>query len=67
MPVQTHRHDSNAYGHFDGPMTRAQAKKLQSALTCQISTTETSMSLRACELNGNGSNMFACLQIMLGS
>jgi hypothetical protein len=50
--------DSNAYGHFDGPMMRAQAKQLQSALTCQISTTETSMSLRACELNGNGSNMF---------
>jgi hypothetical protein len=25
------------------------------------------MSLRACELNGNGLNMFVCLQIRLGS
>jgi hypothetical protein len=59
--------DSNVYEHSDGPMTRARAKQLQNALTSQISTTEASMSLRACKLIENGSNMFVCLQIRLGS
>jgi hypothetical protein len=53
--------DSNVYGHSDGPMTRAQAKQLQSALTSKTSMTEASMSLRTCELNGNCSNMFVCI------
>jgi hypothetical protein len=59
--------DSNVYGHSYGLMTRARAKQLHSALTSQISTTEASMSLRACKLNVNGSNMFVYLQIRLGS
>jgi hypothetical protein len=48
-------------------MTRARTKQLQSALTSQISGIEVSMSLRACKLNGNGSNMFVCLQIRFRS
>jgi hypothetical protein len=59
--------DSNVYGHSDSPMTIAQAKKVQSALTSQISMIEASMSLRACELNRNGSKIFVCQQIRLGS
>jgi hypothetical protein len=59
--------NSNVHGHSDGPMMRARAKQLQSVLTNQISATEASMSLRACKLNGNCSNMFVCLQIRLGS
>ena len=59
--------DSNVYGHSDGSMTSARAKQLQNVLTSQINATEASMSLRACELNGNGLNMFVCLQIRLGS
>ena len=48
-------------------MTRVQAKQLQSILTSQISVTEALMSLEACEMNGNGSNMLFCFQIRLGS
>jgi len=59
--------NSNVFGHSDGPMTRARAKQLQSALTSQISATKALMSLRACELNGNGSNIFVFLQIRFGS
>jgi hypothetical protein len=59
--------DSNIYGHLDGPMMRARVKPLQSVLTSWISATEASMNLRACKLNGNGSNIFVCLQIRLGS
>ena len=59
--------DSNMCGHLDGPMMRARVKPLQSVLTSWISATEASMNLRACELNGNGSNIFVCLQIRLGS
>jgi hypothetical protein len=37
------RADSNLYGYSDGPITRARAKQLQSALTSQISANEASM------------------------
>jgi hypothetical protein len=43
------------YGHS--------AKQLQNALTSQISVTKDSMSLEACKLNENSSNMFVCFQI----
>jgi hypothetical protein len=51
------------YKHSDGSMMRAWAKQLQNILTSQISITEASMSLEACKLNGNGSNMFVFFQI----
>ena len=46
---------SNAYGALDGPMTRAWVKRLQSILTSHISAIEDSMSLKAYEVNENGS------------
>ena len=59
--------DSNKYGHTDGPMMRARTKQLQSILTSRISVIKASMSLEACKLNENGSNMFVCFQIKSGS
>jgi hypothetical protein len=59
--------NSNVYGNLHGPMTRVRAKQLQNALKSQISATEASISLKVCELNGNGANMFVCLQIRLES
>ena len=50
--------DSNVCEHLDDSMTRAWAEQLHNALTSQISATEDSMSLEACKLNGDGSNMF---------
>ena len=59
--------DSNAYGHSNGPMTRVHVKQLQNALISQINATEAPMSLKACKMNGNSSNLFVCFQIRLGS
>jgi hypothetical protein len=58
--------NSNVYGHSDGLITRAQTSQLQSSLISQISATEAAMSLEACKLNENGSNMFVCFQKRLG-
>ena len=54
---------TNVQEDSDGPMTRARAKQLQSALTSQI---EAASELKISNQFEIGSRMFICLQLELG-
>jgi hypothetical protein len=58
---------SNVYKHSNGSITRAQTKQLQKTLISQISVIKAWISLEACELNKNNSNIFVGFQIKLES
>ena len=57
---------TNVQEDSDGPMTRARANQLQSALTSQIGMIEAASELKISNQFKIGSRMFICLQLELG-